>query len=124
MINCRRLVRISARIGFPVLLCLSFYLSVSMPDEQSLIASLWDKFSHAAGYFTLVLMLDFAYRPALHIGAKSSAILAYSIGIECIQFFIPYREFSLLDILANATGIGIFLILRILAKYTIPSFPE
>ena len=33
-------------------------------------------------------------------------LFAYSVGIEVIQFFLPYRTFSLLDIAANLGGIA------------------
>lgn len=111
------ILKLSIRIGFFVLLGLSFYLSINVPGKHSLVNLLGDKFCHASGYFLLVLLFDLAFQPGRHPVPKSVAVLIYSILLECIQYTLPYREFSVLDILANAAGIGIFLFLRRIFPY-------
>jgi len=64
-------------------------------------------FKHLAIYFL------FAFAIYKTINNPKIAFLsagAYGVLIECIQYFIPYREFSLFDILINYAG-GCFILL-------------
>ena len=40
--------------------------------------------------------------------AKIAALLAYGAAIEAVQYFLPWREASLPDILADAAGIALY----------------
>jgi VanZ family protein len=35
-------------------------------------------------------------------------LMAYGIGVEILQYFTPWRSFSVADMLADATGIILF----------------
>ena len=70
------------------------------------IQNSWDKANHFIAFFTLYVTLSFAY-PKLEIVKKVLILLAFGIQIECVQYFLPNREFSLLDVVAD--GIGIFM---------------
>ncbi len=76
-----------------------------------------DKLAHFAAYFMTTSLCYLAFRRdggsvALVPGA---AVFLYSSGIEVLQAFLPYREFSIGDIAANSSGIISFLV--ILAIY-------
>jgi len=38
-------------------------------------------------------------------------LIAYGLFLECAQYYVPGRFFSLWDILADAAGIGLYLLL-------------
>ncbi len=67
-----------------------------------------DKVAHTLAFGLLALLAhagwshrDFDWRFWL-------PLLTYGVTIECIQYFIPSRSFSLGDIAADALGIGLY----------------
>ena len=64
---------------------------------------------HLAVYFLLAFAI---YRTT---GNPKIAFLSagtYGVLVECVQYFIPYRTFSLFDILINYAGAGFILVLK------------
>jgi len=66
----------------------------------------WDKANHFVAFMVLYILFSFGYR---HIGLvlKVAILFAFAIQIEIVQYFIPGREFSLLDVVADMIGVGI-----------------
>ena len=78
------------------------------PLEEVPFAGLGDKVLHIGAFLTLAALLDFAF-PATPFGrGKVAALLAYGMMIEIVQHFVPFRTFSLLDWLADAVGIALY----------------
>jgi len=79
------------------------YLATSSSHFKA-IDTIWDKAKHSFAFFVLYILLTLAFR---NIGAwkKVLILLIYGIQIEFIQHFIPNREASLFDIIANFIGI-------------------
>ncbi len=48
--------------------------------------------------------------------ASSAGVFTYSVSMEFIQMFLPYRSFSIKDIGANAAGIATFMLLLYLYR--------
>jgi VanZ family protein len=68
-----------------------------------------DKVNHIMAFFVLTGLADRAY-PGPSPGRgwrKWVSVLAFGLFIEAVQYFLPYREFSLWDL--GADGIGILL---------------
>ena len=69
-----------------------------------------DKLGHALAFFCLYGLLDFAWqKKAILAWQKYLSLFAYGILIECIQYFLPWRDFSLADMLANGLGLLAYL---------------
>ena len=111
---------------FYFLIVLYTYMSLSKPGAD-LASPYNDLFLHFIGYAILI------NSGLLAFGTKSKKInmfiylFSYSFAIELIQHFIPYREFSLLDLMANALGLFVGLIigltiLRLLHRTGLISF--
>ncbi len=81
------------------------YLAFTTQDIETLKHT-WDKLNHAVAFFTLFLLLSYSF-PKLTNLHKFLMLLLYGIIIEVIQRYIPGRESSLLDILADTVGISI-----------------
>ncbi len=79
-----------------------------MPNAYDPILNVWDKAKHFAAFLLLTALFTKAWpnRPTLLI--KCLLLLLYGLLIECLQALTPDRHFSLLDLLANATGIAVF----------------
>ncbi|MBU1991064.1 VanZ family protein [bacterium] len=74
--------------------------------QIELIEDIWDKLNHFIAFFVLFVLLKFSH---FNLGTFSVFLLLFlfAIQIEIVQYFIPNRYFSLLDILADGVGLGI-----------------
>lgn len=84
----------------------------AVPDESGGLPT--SLLFHAVGYAALAMTLRISLiatrRPHTNAGALLGAS-AYGALIECLQYPLPYRTFSYLDMLINATGAGLGLAL-------------
>ncbi|GAA5785744.1 VanZ family protein [Chitiniphilus shinanonensis] len=74
-----------------------------------------DKIQHFLGYGVLAALALAAFPPRMWrawLGATSMGV-----AVECAQYFVPYRSFDLRDMLANALGalLGVVLLRSIQA---------
>ena len=67
-----------------------------------------DKLYHAAAFAVLAALADLSF-PAGRFGlAKIGALLGFGIAIEAVQYFLPHRQASLADVLADGVGIAFY----------------
>jgi VanZ family protein len=85
-----------------IYLLATLYLATS-EGNGFFLASLWDKFKHTASFFVLYILLDIAFCKRHPILLFVLSFL-YGVGIEIVQIFLPYRDSSFLDVLANLLG--------------------
>ena len=103
------------QLVFASLILLSLYLSLT--PVSSSVPMLWnDKLIHFMSYFVLMLTLDFSCCSGRQLVVKSVFILFYSGLIEYGQSFVPGRDMSLSDLVANASGVFLFVLLVPLIK--------
>ena len=97
------------KLQFYFFIVFYIFMSLSKPDVL-LTFSYNDLFLHFIGYAVLINSALIAY------GIKSKKIniviylFAFSFTMEIIQYFLPYRDFSFLDLVANGVGLIIGLI--------------
>lgn len=113
-----RVSRWSARIGCCILCAVALVLSLSDPANLSLMENVWDKLNHAAGYFGLIVLCDVGFRTGRRLGQKGVLVFAYGGLLEVLQYFLPYRQFSFSDMVANLCGILFFFAVYVLVKDT------
>ena len=68
------------------------------------VESIWDKANHFVAFFTLYILLNFAFKK-LSLLLKVILLVAFGLQIEIVQSFIDGRFFSLFDVLADSVGI-------------------
>jgi len=68
------------------------------------VESFWDKANHFIAFFTLYVLLSFAYKD-FSIFLKIVLLVVFGLQIEIVQSFIDGRYFSLLDVVADSIGI-------------------
>ncbi len=75
------------------------------PAPPAATAGVNDKLAHVLSFLMLGLLAQQAF-PRLKTGwPLYTWLLTYGLAIELIQFFIPERSFSLLDLAADAAGL-------------------
>ena len=79
------------------------YLALT-PQHIEALDGLWDKQNHFIAFFVLFMLLSFAYT---HFSTLKKIALLLLVGfqIEAIQYFIPGRSSSFMDIVADSIGI-------------------
>lgn len=117
------MINILKKPQFYLLLLIYTWLGVA-PTESIYIASYNDKLMHFTGYIILMNSCLFAYGTRPGKAVMFFSLLLYSFMIEVIQYFLPYREFSLLDLLANGLGLVIgqvfgLTVARLMEKYNL-----
>jgi len=66
----------------------------------------WDKANHFIAFMTLYILLSLAYEN-LSLKVKVFILIGFGIFIEIVQYFIPGRDFSGFDVIADSIGIFI-----------------
>ena len=104
----------STIIVFRITLIVSLLLITNLATtelEHPLMTSVNDKLGHFLAFLYLAILVDFSF-PASRFGLlKVLPLLAYGLFIEVIQYFLPHRMFSFLDILADGGGVLIYALL-------------
>jgi VanZ family protein len=78
---------------------------VVMPQESLPSVKLWDKAAHTLAFLGLMLLCGIAYRQQLKLSTLVLLLFAFGVAIEIVQYLLPHRQFSLLDMAANSLGI-------------------
>jgi len=93
---------------FRYVLCASLatitFFSVIPPDFAA-NPGINDKINHIAAFYVLAFLADFSFPETKVNHTKIWLLLSYGLSIELVQYFIPYRECSLLDLVADAAGL-------------------
>jgi len=91
------------QIAFFICLLSIEYLATTSISIQ-VIENSWDKANHFIAFFVLYVLLYAGFKIFTTLG-KVSLLIVFALQIEIVQYFIPNRYFSLLDIIADIIGI-------------------
>lgn len=103
------------RIAFAATLVVVSYLAFT-PAEHKVSHLVSDKLNHMAAFLVLAALLDFSLPRVEFTVAKAGALLGYGLLIEIVQYFLPFRQFSLLDLAVDALGLAAYALLRPLCR--------
>lgn len=90
--------------AFWLLWCCATLVMV-LPSSELPTVDMSDKTEHLLAFFALMVLVSLAYRDRVVLPVLAALLVAYGVAIECIQFFIPSRSFSVLDMVADAAGV-------------------
>jgi len=94
-----------ARCGLCVTVLVIFFLATTARQIPA-VENINDKVNHLLAFFVLSMQLDFAFP-----GSKSTyyqkyiVLFLYGVLLECVQNFLPHRDFSIADVAADIGGI-------------------
>lgn len=115
------------QVGLKLLLFLMLVIiswQALSPSPAAFTNQFNDKIGHLLVFLLLAALADHAYANTTFNLTKSLWLLSYGLTIEVLQHFIPEREFSLLDLLADAVGIGLYAITAIHLLKRTPTPPR
>jgi VanZ family protein len=84
-----------------------FYLATTS-REIPVVADVNDKVEHVFAFYVLALLADFSWPRSRFGPSKFWSLLGYGLGIEIVQYFLPYRELSLFDLSGDAAGLLLY----------------
>lgn len=76
--------------------------------EFRVVPSSYDKLNHFVVFFVLALLTDFSFPGYSFNVIKVIFLISYGFSLEIIQHFLPYRMFSLFDIVADIVGLAAY----------------
>jgi len=80
-----------------------------MPGPEVPVTTHWDKGDHTLAFFSLSLLARFAW-PRQPFWRIALALVGYGVFIEIVQAFLPTRDAEALDVLADSTGIVVYVV--------------
>jgi len=112
------LFKVSTRMVVITLLLLGVWYgtaNLEFPEEYN-----WnDKVIHVVVFFGFAVLIDLASSRKPFWLWKGLPLLAYGIGIEVMQYFTPFRSFSVMDMVADFAGILIYFLLKLAVLYIV-----
>lgn len=96
------------RLALLACLVVISWLAFGTPPSGVVAVTVGDKVLHAAAFMALGYLLDGALPSQSFWKIKLPLLLAYGMFIEAVQWQLSYREFSLLDFLADGVGILLY----------------
>lgn len=109
-------------LQFFIMLIIYTFLGLTR-NTGEMIPAYNDLVMHFTGYVVAGISISFAW-PRSAYWQRGLFLLLYSIAIEIGQHFLPPRTFSVLDILANFSGIVMGLVLYMLLKKFSPQWAK
>lgn len=97
------------RVALVVTLVVTMYLATTQ-QEFPVLDSINDKVKHALAFYVLAFLADYSTPKVKFNLNKGLTILSYGLLIEVVQYFLPYRESSLFDLMADGIGIAIYVV--------------
>lgn len=95
------------RVALTAAIAVCTYLATT-PHVPSLLVHVYDKLQHATAFAVLALLLDFSFPRSGFDVRKVGVLLAYGVGIEVWQMFLPYRSPEILDVVADIVGFSCY----------------
>ena len=104
------LARLAFYLGILLVIALSLIPQDAMPDPET-----WDKANHVAAYGAIAVAGGLGYRSRRALLRIALGLLLLGAGLELAQSVLPGRVASVADLLANAIGIALGLLLAVAA---------
>ncbi len=102
-----RTMVVAFRIALLIAVAVILHLAIT-ERSYPVIENLYDKFSHVLAFCALALLSDFSF-PRKGFGPATVLwLLGFGLLIEVLQYFLPHREASVLDWIADGTGIAAY----------------
>jgi len=106
-----RPINVLSRVLLIAALLVITYLALT-PKIYPYVETISDKVRHGLAFFVLAWLFDISFPKSSFSTAKIGLLLGYGLFLELWQLYLPYREFSILDLLADSLGLFVFWILR------------
>jgi len=109
-IRLRTTLRCLAGLGFlACVLAIAFLAFAPFPESPGFD---WDKANHLVAFVTLMALAELGWPGRRAMPWRLALVLGYGVFIELVQAQLPYRQGSLLDLVADGLGVALYLGLK------------
>lgn len=118
--NLRHIVafKVSTRMVVITLMLLGIWVATEKLDFPPEV-DINDKVIHVIVFFGFAVLIDLASSREPFWLWKGLPLLSYGVGVEVMQYFTPFRSFSVLDMVADFAGILIYYLLKLAVLYIV-----
>lgn len=95
-------------LGLALLVVTYMMLTPEPPQPELLDFSQSDKLEHLISFLILAFLADAGWAESGFNPRKYIPLLGYAVVIETLQHFVPGREVSVWDMLANGSGLALY----------------
>jgi VanZ family protein len=96
-----------ARISLLVTVAVVMHLATT-ERSYPVIEQVSDKVNHVFAFVVLSALADRSFPEGRFGVVKALGLLAFGVSIEAIQYFLPHRDASFGDVLADGAGIVLY----------------
>ena len=105
-------VGLAARVMLLIVVALILWLALTPnPPPAGGLFDL-DKVNHIIAFFVLAGLMEYAFPNLAGWAIKLLPLVAFGLAIEMLQFWIGYRYFEWMDLVADGVGLLLFWIVR------------
>jgi len=97
------------RLGLISLLLIISYLAFTPIYHHPEVDTGYDKINHFVAFLILALFCNFSFPNKSIIHLTILPLCFYAVFIEVVQYFLPFRSFSLYDFVADVVALLFYL---------------
>ena len=112
------LFKVSTRMVVVTLMVLGVWVATKKLDFPPDV-NVNDKLIHIIVFFGFAVLVDLSSSRKPFWLWKGLPLLGYGVGIEVMQYFTPFRSFSIMDMVADFAGILIYFCLKASVLYIV-----
>ena len=112
------------RIGLATTVLVITWLALAQDPYPDVEFLLFDKLNHVVAFLVLAFLADYAFPLVQNHNIKWLALLGYGLFLEVAQYSTGYRYFEVLDLLADASGIAVYVAIRSFMGSLMPDWVE
>ena len=112
------LFKVSTRVLVITLMLLGIWVATKKLDFPADV-NINDKLIHAVVFFGFAFLVDLSSSRKPFWLWKGLPLFAYGVGIEVMQYFTPFRSFSVMDMVADFAGIFIYFMLKVTVLFIV-----
>lgn len=105
-VGTEKQTRLTAQLALGVCVLAITYLALAPLDQVPVTSN--DKLNHILAFGVLAWLAETSYPGRSLAPYRWAALLGYGLLIEVVQGFLPFRDFSLADLAADAAGILLY----------------
>jgi VanZ family protein len=115
IMNITKIYILFFQIGLISLILIISYFAFTPLDHSIVKAPGIDKINHLLAFSVLALFCDLSFPKKSFVYFTALPLLVYAFFIEIVQYFLPFRTFSMFDIFADIFGLWIYF--QVVRKY-------
>lgn len=105
-----------ARVLLAIAVVITLYQATIPQPVDLLPSNYFDKVLHASAFFVLSFLAELSFPGRRTLGWRLLALTSFGIFVEMVQVYIPWRSSEFMDVVADCTGMTLWLLLAMVVR--------